>query len=87
MVARFPLCSCCLFLIPKKIEGAGSIIPLLLDVTKQESVDSAEKEVRQKVGEDGLFALINNAGTSVFLFSSFVSALKISTDIHITAIS
>jgi NAD(P)-dependent dehydrogenase (short-subunit alcohol dehydrogenase family) len=41
--------------------GAG-IQPVLLDVTKPESVSSALQQVQQQLGADGLSGLINNAG-------------------------
>lgn len=41
------------------------IIPLLLDVTQTEAITNAYQKVTETVGEDGLFALINNAGNCI----------------------
>jgi len=41
---------------------AKGVVPVLLDVTDDESVARATEEIRAAVGDDGLFALVNNAG-------------------------
>lgn len=41
---------------------ADGLVPLLLDVTDDESVQRALREVETATGSDGLFALVNNAG-------------------------
>ena len=42
-----------------------NIKPVILDVMKEEQIRSAIEEVRVAVGEDGLDALVNNAGLNV----------------------
>jgi NAD(P)-dependent dehydrogenase (short-subunit alcohol dehydrogenase family) len=42
-------------------EGEGKLIPLLLDVTNQESVNASVEKIAEYTGSN-LFALINNAG-------------------------
>ncbi len=43
--------------------GSGRIIPLLLDITKKDSIEQAITTVRQQIGADGhLYGLVNNAG-------------------------
>lgn len=43
-------------------EASPRLTPLLLDVTDEAAIAQAEKQVRQAVGEDGLYGLVNNAG-------------------------
>ncbi|MEU3712882.1 SDR family oxidoreductase [Streptomyces catenulae] len=45
--------------------GAGSLTPVRLDVTDEASVTGALKEVAVATGDDGLWALVNNAGIAV----------------------
>lgn len=51
-------------------EASGGLIPVLMDVTDQDSIDSAKEQVSQAVGEAGLAGLVNNAGVG------FVSPLE-----------
>ena len=44
---------------------AGDLVPLLLEVTDREALQGATRLVEQRVGADGLWALINNAGIAV----------------------
>lgn len=44
---------------------AGELVPLLLDVADRDSLDRATRQVEDKVGAEGLWALINNAGVAV----------------------
>lgn len=46
----------------KLSESHENIKPIFVDVTKQDQVDKAFDEVRNTVGEQGLTALVNNAG-------------------------
>lgn len=48
----------------KALSEAGSdrLTPITIDVTKQRSITSAQKEVEGAVGKDGLVGLVNNAG-------------------------
>jgi NAD(P)-dependent dehydrogenase (short-subunit alcohol dehydrogenase family) len=43
-------------------DSAGGIVPLLMDVTDQASIERARDQVSQAVGEAGLAGLVNNAG-------------------------
>eukprot|EP00210_Caulerpa_lentillifera_P008394 g8006.t1 len=43
----------------------ANIRPIILDVTQQDQVDAAFEQVRIAVGEDGLDALVNNAGLAI----------------------
>jgi NAD(P)-dependent dehydrogenase (short-subunit alcohol dehydrogenase family) len=43
----------------------GRIIPVILDVTDNFSIQSAVNQVREETGSNGLWALINNAGVAV----------------------
>lgn len=45
--------------------GSNRLVPLLLDVTNADSIQKAKEFVAGRVGETGLFALINNAGIAV----------------------
>jgi NAD(P)-dependent dehydrogenase (short-subunit alcohol dehydrogenase family) len=47
------------------ITGGTAIIPILLDVTDGESIKHAAAAVTSRVGEAGLFGLINNAGIAI----------------------
>lgn len=50
-------------------EGAsrkkGQLIPVILDVTSDVSIQNAVKRVQEQTGADGLWALVNNAGVAV----------------------
>jgi NAD(P)-dependent dehydrogenase (short-subunit alcohol dehydrogenase family) len=43
----------------------GRIIPVILDVTDNVSIQSAVNQAREETGSNGLWALINNAGVAV----------------------
>lgn len=45
--------------------GSNRLTPLLLDVTDADSIQKAKEFVAGRVGEAGLFGLINNAGIAV----------------------
>jgi NAD(P)-dependent dehydrogenase (short-subunit alcohol dehydrogenase family) len=45
--------------------GSGRIVPLILDITDEASIQAARDLVAQHVGEAGLTGLVNNAGTTV----------------------
>ena len=45
--------------------GSGNLTPVLLDVTDYETVHTAVAVVRDKVGDDRLDGLVNNAGISI----------------------
>jgi NAD(P)-dependent dehydrogenase (short-subunit alcohol dehydrogenase family) len=44
---------------------AGSIEPVVLDVTDETSIASSKEKVAERVGADGLRGLVNNAGIAV----------------------
>ena len=43
-------------------ERSGSLLPLILDVTRTDSIAAAVEEVSREVGDKGLAGLVNNAG-------------------------
>ncbi|MEU8785971.1 SDR family oxidoreductase [Streptomyces sp. NPDC048637] len=45
--------------------SSARLRPVLMDVTDEESIRAAAAEVAQSVGEQGVWALVNNAGTCV----------------------
>ena len=45
--------------------GAARLVPLILDVTREEEIGAAIGRVSEIVGSDGLWALVNNAGIVV----------------------
>lgn len=46
-------------------QGASGVIPVLLDVTDEALIQKAQDFVSEKVGSDGLYGLVNNAGIAV----------------------
>lgn len=48
-----------------RASGSANVIPLLLDVTDEQSVRGAVAKVTAVVGERGLYAVVNNAGIAV----------------------
>lgn len=46
--------------------GRGDVIPVMLDVTDAGQIAAAVETVTATVGDDGLAALVNNAGVGVF---------------------
>lgn len=46
-------------------QGVSGLIPLLLDVTDNELLHQAQVIVSEKVGNSGLYGLVNNAGIAV----------------------
>jgi NADP-dependent 3-hydroxy acid dehydrogenase YdfG len=54
---------------PNRIErttrGDGEVIPIALELTDDDSIASAAAAVRERSGERGLDALVNNAGVIV----------------------
>ncbi|WP_342354177.1 SDR family NAD(P)-dependent oxidoreductase, partial [Streptomyces inhibens] len=45
--------------------SSARLRPVLMDVTDEESIRAAAAEVAESVGEQGVWALVNNAGTCV----------------------
>jgi NAD(P)-dependent dehydrogenase (short-subunit alcohol dehydrogenase family) len=54
-------------------DGVGKISAVKIDVTDAESIACAVKNISEKVGDDGLAGVINNAGISVVGPVEFVS--------------
>ncbi len=48
-----------------KQDASGNLTPIIMDVTKAEEIKSASEFVSLAVGDEGLFALINNAYAGV----------------------
>ncbi len=46
-------------------QGVNKLVPVLLDVTDQGSIEQAKVTVARTLGSSGLFGLINNAGIAV----------------------
>jgi NAD(P)-dependent dehydrogenase (short-subunit alcohol dehydrogenase family) len=53
-------------------EASGRIIPLLMDVTDQNTIDRAKEHVSRVVGNAGLAGLVNNAGVGFLSPLEFV---------------
>lgn len=49
-------------LVQEASRTAGRVVPLIIDVTDQASIGAAAAEVASAVGDDGIAALVNNAG-------------------------
>jgi NAD(P)-dependent dehydrogenase (short-subunit alcohol dehydrogenase family) len=47
------------------VEKTGTIMPILLDVTRPDQIADAVKMIGAEVGEGGLWGLVNNAGIAV----------------------
>lgn len=48
-----------------KQAASGNLIPIIMDITKEEEIKSASEFVSLAIGDEGLFALINNAYAGV----------------------
>ncbi|MEM6528506.1 MAG: SDR family oxidoreductase [Chloroflexota bacterium] len=48
-----------------RAEGSDRLKPIMIDVTKPEMIATAAETVRETVGDDGLYGLVNNAGIAV----------------------
>jgi NAD(P)-dependent dehydrogenase (short-subunit alcohol dehydrogenase family) len=46
-------------------EGIDGLEPVMIDVSDEDSIGSARKQVEQAVGDEGLAGLVNNAGTAI----------------------
>ena len=46
--------------------GKGRVTPIILDISRDDSIERAAGRVRSIVGEDGLFALVNNAAAGPY---------------------
>ena len=46
-------------------KASGKVLPILLDVTRQEDIDRAMAHIAETVGDAGLHGLFNNAGIGV----------------------
>ncbi|OBF66502.1 hypothetical protein A5753_07110 [Mycobacterium sp. 852002-51971_SCH5477799-a] len=49
-------------LVQEASRTGGQVVPLIIDVTDQASIGAAAAEVASAVGDDGIAALVNNAG-------------------------
>jgi NAD(P)-dependent dehydrogenase (short-subunit alcohol dehydrogenase family) len=57
--------------------GHANIDPILLDVTQKDALQKAFDYVSQEVGEEGLYALINNAGINYVAPFEFAEEAKV----------
>lgn len=48
-----------------KQAAGGNLIPLIIDVSKQDTITEAAQQVQQAVGSGGLYGLVNNAGVAM----------------------
>src|SRR4051812_38767485 len=48
-----------------KRETAGDLRPVILDITRQETIDAAASSIRAELGNHQLHGLINNAGIAI----------------------
>ena len=55
-------------------QADGKVLPVILDVTDQASIDGAAKRISEEMGDRGLAGLVNNAGILVSAPLEFVSA-------------
>lgn len=46
-------------------QSGSGLVPVLLDVTRSETIDAVRKQLDESLGDEGLFGLFNNAGVSV----------------------
>jgi NAD(P)-dependent dehydrogenase (short-subunit alcohol dehydrogenase family) len=53
-------------------EASGRLVPLLMDVTDQTTIDRAKEHVSRAVGDAGLAGLVNNAGVGFLSPLEFV---------------
>lgn len=49
-------------LVQEASRTGGQVVPLIIDVTDEASIEAAAAEVASAVGDDGIAALVNNAG-------------------------
>lgn len=47
-----------------RAKASDRLTPILIDVTQSESIQAGVEQIKQKLGEDGLHGLVNNAGIS-----------------------
>ena len=55
-------------------QAEGDVLPVILDVTDQESIKGAAARIGEEMGDSGLAGLVNNAGILVSAPLEFVSA-------------
>lgn len=55
-----------------KAESGDRLIPVIIDVTKQDTIETAAKQVSEAVGDAGVYGLVNNAGISVIAPMEFI---------------
>lgn len=48
-----------------KQAAGNNLIPIIIDVVKEDTIIAAAQQVQQAVGSDGLYGLVNNAGVAV----------------------
>ena len=48
-----------------RARGGGRIVPIHLDVTDTKSIHEAAQVVEERVGPEGLWGLVNNAGIAI----------------------
>lgn len=48
-----------------RAESSGRLIPMLLDITNQEHIDTLAQTVQAHVGQAGLWGVVNNAGIAI----------------------
>lgn len=60
-----------------KKSASSRLTPVMIDVTSKSSIDEALAQVKARVGEQGLYGLVNNAGIAV------AGPLEVLTDAHL----
>jgi NAD(P)-dependent dehydrogenase (short-subunit alcohol dehydrogenase family) len=69
-----------------KETGSGNLTPVIIDITDGSSVKNAAQKVASIVNEQGLFALVNNAGIAVVGPLEFMSIERIREQFEVNVI-
>lgn len=67
-------------------DGSHRLVPLFLDVTRVDMVKDATSQLEEALGDDGLYALVNNAGVVVAAPLEFVplDEVREQFEVHVT---
>jgi NAD(P)-dependent dehydrogenase (short-subunit alcohol dehydrogenase family) len=67
-------------------KSSGNLTPVILDVTDENSISAAVKQLESELGEGGLYGLVNNAGIVVSGPLEFLPIAELRTQLDINVI-
>ena len=69
-----------------KAAASDHLIPVMIDVTQQSTIDAAREQIAEHVGDTGLGAIVNNAGIAVPAPIEFTETDELMWQLHVNVV-